>query len=151
MTGWVVHSLGGISLLFTDVASSTYLVEDIANPPEEKINEEYVDLGDGAGARLSAFSISEAPHTLDVICLGSDQAAADAARQALQAKIDLAIGGVDVSYEYQLDPSQPEPSSWKVVGGRVRERWLDSENVHLIGLAGRYVACAKVYLTLSKN
>lgn len=152
MTGWAVHTLGGIDLRFTDPAVSAYFVEDIADPPEEKTNEQYVALNDGAGARLASFSVGEAPITLDVICLGASQDEADANRDALQAVIDAAISGDDVTYEYKRDAAQAENTIWLVQGGIVRPRWRTGDgNQQIFGLYGRYTSPARVVLTLSKG
>lgn len=149
--GWVVHSLGGISLLFTDPLTSTYMVEDMDEPPEEEIGDEYANLNNGAGARLSKFSVGKAPFGFSVICLGSDQGVADEARDALQDKITLAMGGTVVTYEYQEDATQPEPISWRVLGGRVRHRWHSGKGEQIFGIYGRYTALARVTLNLSKG
>lgn len=148
---WVTHTLGGIDLLFTNPASSDYLVEDTSNPPEEEDGSEYEVLNGGSGARLTSFSIGKAPHILDIICIGDDRGEADEKRQALQDKLDLAIGGAVVLYEYKEDDSQPEATQWRVLGGIVRPRWRTSQNEQIFALAGRAVSLAKVVMNLSKG
>lgn len=149
---WVQHTLGSLDLLFTDPATSTYFVEDMGEPPEDEIGDSYVNLNDGAGARMAGFVVGKAPLTLDIICLGDDQQAADDARDALQDQIDAAMGGSVITYEYQTDASQPEPVMWRILGGRVRPRWHTGQgNEQIFALAGRSIALAKVVLNLSRT
>lgn len=143
---WTVHDLGGIDLLDT----SAYYVEITSNPPEERIEERYVPLNSGSGARLAQFMVAEAPAILDVICVGTSRLEADENRDALQDVIDDAINGSVVTYSYQEDASQPEPTSWRIIGGKVRARWRTGENEEIFSVGGRYFSLARVLLTLSK-
>lgn len=151
--GWVVHSLGGIDLRFMDAGTSPYFVEDTAEPPEEKIDVAYVPLGDGSsGARVQYYNEGEAPHTIDVIGVGDTVQEAKDALAALQTKCDEAKNGSDVVYEYQLDESEPEPASWRILHGKLRPRWHTAEeNAIIFALAGRNIAFGKLEMVLSKN
>lgn len=145
---WTVHTLGSVDLLVED----DYFVEDTGNPPEERVGDGYVDLNDGPGARLAFFTVGEAPFSLDVICLGETQTDADEKRETLRDQVDSAINGTILTYEYQMDVSQPEPVQWRVIGGRVKDRWRTGQgSEQIFALRGFYVALCKVDLFLSKG
>lgn len=150
--GWVVHSLNGIDLLYDDPATSTYFVEDTAEPPEQRIDEAFVAIGSGSsGVRVQYYNELEAPHSIDVIGVGATVGEAEAALAALQTQCDMAINGYDVTYEYQLD-STSSLVSWRVLRGKLRPRWHTAEeHVVIFGLAGRAISLGKLDLILSKN
>lgn len=150
--GWTVHNLGDLDLLDPD----TYHVEDVGNPPEQSVDEEYRALMDGAGVTLVRSAFGDAPLTLDIICLGTSKAAAKAARQALRDEIDAVYNGTTKVWEYQEDASESGPDSWLIKGGIVHDRIRPSSGEQIFGLMMvgstiKVVACARVILHLSKS
>lgn len=147
---WVSHTLGSLNFNYTNPATDMYFVEDIANPPEEQIDEEYIALQSGAGARLARFSVGDAPLTLDVTCRGATKGDAEAAREAIRAEIDAAVNGTAKVWAYQEDATAPV-HSWNIQGGRVIDRWRPSSGEQYFSLDGLPIAFARVVLHLSKN
>lgn len=147
---WVVHNLGSLDLTFTG-PSDSYFVEDIGDPPEQAVDEEYRSLMDGAGVQLVRSAFGDAPLTLNIICLGSTKALAKAARQALRNEVDAVYNGTAKIWEYQEDSSESGPDSWYIKGGVVHDRLRPSSGEQIFALSGLAIACARVILHLSKS
>lgn len=150
MGGLFVHSIGSIDLNTVDLATDDYFVEDFGNPPVQRVTETYVT--DGQSAFLATYEEGEAPQTLNIFGLGTDEADAEAKLDALQTLFDQAANGTAVVvYAYQEDPSMVGPKTWTILRGKVQRRWRDVADNQLFGFAGRAIAPAKLIFTLSKS
>jgi hypothetical protein len=151
MGGLAVHLIDGIDLNYVDPVTSDFFVEDMGNPPEERISEEYVTLGDGAGARLASYEVGEAPMSIFIIALGDTEADAEAKLGPLQDAFDRAANGEEVVYEYKESDSMTANKTWRILRGTVLPRWRTGAGEQLFGLGGRATSYATLSFTLSKN
>lgn len=149
-----VHTLGGLDLVFVDVATSSYVLPDVLGDMDEKRTEEFVELRAADGARQSYSRGGEIGVDLGIIAFGDTLDEAEDRRLDIEAVLIAARNskstGSIVTY-VEKDESNAVAKTWRLIGGQLHPVAALPGTGRIKGFETKFVAPAVVHLVLTKN